>query len=125
MTIIGITGPTGAGKTTALNELEKLGGAIIDCDAVYHEMLESDIALQIFIFKIFFNEFPGSAVIIAKISSMQHKVHFVFICTLQYLLQILYLYCVHSLFIMQISKNQKPYHFVSPNPSAFLPCPDY
>ena len=46
MTIIGITGPTGAGKTTALNELEKLGGAIIDCDAVYHEMLESDIALQ-------------------------------------------------------------------------------
>lgn len=46
MTIIGITGPTGAGKTTALNELRKLGGAIIDCDAVYHEMLKSDIALQ-------------------------------------------------------------------------------
>lgn len=46
MIIIGITGPTGAGKTTALNELEKLGGAIIDCDAVYHEMLKSDIALQ-------------------------------------------------------------------------------
>lgn len=46
MTIIGITGPTGAGKTTALNELEKLGGTIVDCDAVYHEMLESDIALQ-------------------------------------------------------------------------------
>lgn len=46
MTIIGITGPTGAGKTTALRELEKLGGAIVDCDAVYHELLESDIALQ-------------------------------------------------------------------------------
>lgn len=46
MTIIGITGPTGAGKTTALNELEKLGGAVIDCDAVYHELLKSDIALQ-------------------------------------------------------------------------------
>jgi len=46
MTIIGITGPTGAGKTTALNELEKLGGAIIDCDAVYHELLKSDTALQ-------------------------------------------------------------------------------
>ena len=44
--IIGITGPTGAGKTTALNEVEKLGGAVIDCDAVYHELLESDIALQ-------------------------------------------------------------------------------
>ena len=25
MTVIGITGPTGAGKTTALHELEKLG----------------------------------------------------------------------------------------------------
>ena len=46
MTIIGITGPTGAGKTTALNELEKLGGAVIDCDALYHELLKRDIALQ-------------------------------------------------------------------------------
>ena len=44
--IIGITGPTGAGKTTALNEVEKLGGAVIDCDTVYHELLESDIPLQ-------------------------------------------------------------------------------
>lgn len=46
MTIIGITGPTGAGKTTALREVEKLGGAVIDCDAVYHDLLESDITLQ-------------------------------------------------------------------------------
>ena len=46
MTIIGITGPTGAGKTTALNELKKLGGVIIDCDAVYHELLKSDMALR-------------------------------------------------------------------------------
>ncbi len=46
MTIIGITGPTGAGKTTALRELEKLGGTIIDCDAVYHEILQSDTTLQ-------------------------------------------------------------------------------
>ena len=44
--IIGITGPTGAGKTTALHEVERLGGAVIDCDQVYHELLESDIALQ-------------------------------------------------------------------------------
>lgn len=46
MTIIGITGPTGAGKTTALREIEKLGGAVIDCDAVYHDLLERDITLQ-------------------------------------------------------------------------------
>ena len=46
MTVLGITGPTGAGKTTLLREVEKLGGAVIDCDAVYHELLESDTALQ-------------------------------------------------------------------------------
>lgn len=46
MTVLGITGPTGAGKTTLLWEVEKLGGAVIDCDAVYHEMLKSDIPLQ-------------------------------------------------------------------------------
>lgn len=46
MTVLGITGPTGAGKTTLLREVESLGGAVIDCDAVYHEMLKSDIPLQ-------------------------------------------------------------------------------
>lgn len=46
MIILGITGPTGAGKTTLLREVEKLGGAVIDCDAVYHKMLESDSTLQ-------------------------------------------------------------------------------
>lgn len=46
MTILGITGPTGAGKTTLLREVEKLGGAVIDCDAVYHKLLKSDTTLQ-------------------------------------------------------------------------------
>ena len=46
MVILGITGPTGAGKTTLLREVEKLGGAVIDCDAVYHGLLERDTALQ-------------------------------------------------------------------------------
>lgn len=38
MKLIGITGPTGAGKTTALSALEGLGGAVIDCDKVYHDL---------------------------------------------------------------------------------------
>ena len=38
MLIIGITGPTGAGKTTALNALRDLGAAVIDCDEVYHDL---------------------------------------------------------------------------------------
>ena len=41
MKLIGITGPTGAGKTTALRELQNLGAALIDADAVYHELLEN------------------------------------------------------------------------------------
>lgn len=36
---IGITGPTGAGKTTALNVLTELGAHIIDADQVYHDLL--------------------------------------------------------------------------------------
>ena len=46
MTVIGITGPTGAGKTTVLNVIKELGGCILDADAVYHELLESDLALR-------------------------------------------------------------------------------
>lgn len=46
MTVIGITGPTGAGKTTALNELVRLGGRIYDADAVYHDLLKSNKALR-------------------------------------------------------------------------------
>ncbi len=44
--VVGITGPTGAGKTSVLNALKKLGAAVIDCDALYAGMLQSDVALQ-------------------------------------------------------------------------------
>ena len=46
MTVIGITGPTGAGKTTVLNVLTELGGAVADCDAVYHQLLRTSAAMQ-------------------------------------------------------------------------------
>lgn len=39
--IIGITGGTGCGKTTALNVLKSRGALVIDCDALYHSLLEN------------------------------------------------------------------------------------
>ena len=39
MTIIGITGGTGCGKTTALDTIKDMGGMVIDCDGLYHELL--------------------------------------------------------------------------------------
>ena len=43
--ILGITGGTGCGKTTLLKEIEARGGLVLDCDAVYHELLTRDHAL--------------------------------------------------------------------------------
>lgn len=37
--IIGITGGTGCGKTTLLNVIAEKGGLILDCDAIYHQLL--------------------------------------------------------------------------------------
>ncbi|MBR0041207.1 MAG: threonylcarbamoyl-AMP synthase [Oscillospiraceae bacterium] len=45
MTLVGITGPSGSGKTTALRVLESFGALLIDCDALYHELLENDESL--------------------------------------------------------------------------------
>jgi dephospho-CoA kinase len=46
MQIIGITGGTGAGKTTVLSVLEEFGALTIDCDAVYHELLENNARMK-------------------------------------------------------------------------------
>ena len=40
--ILGITGPTGSGKTTLLDMLCKLGWLVLDCDTIYHRLLETD-----------------------------------------------------------------------------------
>lgn len=40
--ILGITGGTGCGKTTLLKVIAAQGGLILDCDAIYHELLTTD-----------------------------------------------------------------------------------
>jgi len=46
MYIIGITGGTGAGKTSALRALKTLGALVLDCDAIYHEVLSENEELK-------------------------------------------------------------------------------
>lgn len=43
--IIGITGGSGCGKSTALKAITALGGTVLDCDAIYHRLLETDASL--------------------------------------------------------------------------------
>ena len=46
MHIIGITGPTGCGKTTLLRVIEAHGGFTVDCDALYYEMLRENAPMR-------------------------------------------------------------------------------
>jgi len=43
--IIGITGGTGCGKTTLLKAFADLGGLVLDCDVIYHQLLQEDASL--------------------------------------------------------------------------------
>ena len=43
--IIGITGGSGCGKTTALEVIREKGGLVLDCDAIYHRLLQENPAL--------------------------------------------------------------------------------
>lgn len=45
MEIVGVTGPSGSGKSTALQCLRDRGALVLDCDRVYHELLETSPAL--------------------------------------------------------------------------------
>lgn len=53
--VLGLTGGTGAGKTSALRALESLGAEVIDCDALYHQMLDNNRELR----QEIGNAFPG------------------------------------------------------------------
>lgn len=44
--VVGVTGPTGAGKTTALRELERMGARVLNCDEIYHRLLAENATLR-------------------------------------------------------------------------------
>lgn len=56
--IIGITGGTGSGKSTLLGLIAQRGGVVLDCDAIYHNLLETDKKLLQNIEK----AFPGTVI---------------------------------------------------------------
>lgn len=54
--ILGITGGTGCGKTTLLQHIAQAGGLILDCDAIYHDLLRTAPSLL----NAIENRFPGT-----------------------------------------------------------------
>lgn len=54
--ILGITGGSGCGKSTLLAVLEEQGGLVLDCDRIYHRLLESDNTLL----RAIEDRFPGT-----------------------------------------------------------------
>lgn len=71
MITIGITGPTGCGKTTLLREIESRGGEIIDCDALYYELLKTDPELKLALKAAFGDIFlPDGALDRAKLAAV-------------------------------------------------------
>ena len=56
--IVGITGGTGCGKTTALNAIRLCSGLTIDCDREYHRLLQYDMELL----QAIEDRFPGTVV---------------------------------------------------------------
>ena len=56
--IIGITGGSGCGKTTLLELIREMGGLVLDCDEIYHQLLLEDKALLAVIEA----RFPGTVI---------------------------------------------------------------
>ena len=57
--ILGITGGTGCGKTTLLQLIKERGGLVLDCDEIYHRLLQSDETMLSAIQKRFPDAFSG------------------------------------------------------------------
>ena len=54
--IIGVTGGTGSGKSTLLHWIAAQGGLVLDCDEIYHHLLQTDEKML----REIENRFPGT-----------------------------------------------------------------
>lgn len=68
--ILGITGGTGCGKTTLLHMIEARGGLILDCDEIYHALLESDDEMLAALKERFPQAFPDGCFVRKKLGSI-------------------------------------------------------
>jgi dephospho-CoA kinase len=59
MKVFGITGGTGAGKTTALDTLAGMNVEILDCDVIYHQLVRTSEPLRAAITERFGDVFDG------------------------------------------------------------------
>ena len=60
ITLVGITGGTGCGKTTALNVLENMGALIVDADEVYHHLCENSPEMRAELIERFGDVYSGN-----------------------------------------------------------------
>ena len=95
MVTIGITGPTGCGKTTLLQEIAARGGEIVDCDAFYYELLRE-----------FYENYN---IILSHISVHKcYKNSLLFLC-------ILYIFCLYfEIMPPKYFLKKATYHFEKP-----------
>ena len=70
MKIIGITGGTGAGKTGALNVLAEMNVEILDCDAIYHQLIQTSQPLRAALTKAFGDVFCEEGLDRQKLGSL-------------------------------------------------------
>ena len=64
--VLGLTGGTGAGKSTVLRVIEEMGGSVLDCDQLYNQLLDENEEMRYEIRRIFRDAFSLDGVLDRK-----------------------------------------------------------
>ena len=68
--VIGITGGSGSGKTTLLKLIREQGGKIMDCDVIYHQLLNSNSDMMARIYSQFHPAFEDGKLDLKKLGAI-------------------------------------------------------